>query len=81
MIIIKLLRNVNLNEDKAGVLYPCNVVVQEHPDGRVEVSAANPIAMFQDIQQPQVREVARDASQKIQAVIERLNTPELVSQS
>jgi uncharacterized protein (DUF302 family) len=33
-------------DDKAGVLFPCNVVVQEHQDGRVEVSAVDPLMMF-----------------------------------
>ena len=35
-------------DDKAGALYPCNVVVQEHEDGRVEVSAVDPLMMFFD---------------------------------
>jgi len=59
-------------DDKAGVMYPCNVVVQEHEDGRVEVSAVDPLAMFLMIHSPRAKEVALDASQKIQAVIERL---------
>ncbi|MBF2079620.1 MAG: DUF302 domain-containing protein [Synechococcales cyanobacterium T60_A2020_003] len=33
-------------DDKAGVMYPCNVVVQEHDDGRVEISAVDPLVMF-----------------------------------
>lgn len=59
-------------DDKAGVWYPCNVVVQEHEDGRVEVSAIDPIAMFAMIESSSAKEVAQAASQKIQAVIERL---------
>ena len=37
-------------DDKAGVLYPCNVVVQERIDGKIEVSAIDPQAMFQVIE-------------------------------
>ena len=59
-------------DDKAGVLYPCNVVVQEHDNGQVEVSAVDPLVMFLMIHSPRAKEIALDASQKMQAVMERL---------
>jgi uncharacterized protein (DUF302 family) len=59
-------------DDKAGVLYPCNVVVQEHEDGRVEVSAIDPVMMFLMIHSPRAKEIAMAASQKMQAVMARL---------
>ncbi|MEO0535614.1 MAG: DUF302 domain-containing protein [Cyanobacteria bacterium P01_A01_bin.123] len=59
-------------DDKAGVLYPCNVVVQEHNDGRVEVSAVDPLIMFLMIHSPRAKEIALEASQKMQAVMDRL---------
>ncbi|GAB4377564.1 MAG: DUF302 domain-containing protein [Elainellaceae cyanobacterium] len=61
-------------DDKAGVFYPCNVVVQEHEDGRVEVSAVDPLAMFIMIHHPRAKEIALEASQKVQRVIDRLGT-------
>jgi uncharacterized protein (DUF302 family) len=66
-------------DDKAGVFYPCNVVVQEHEDGRVEVSAVDPLMMFLTIHSPKAKEIALDASQKMQAVMKRLGSPELVT--
>ncbi len=66
-------------DNKAGVLYPCNVVVQEHEDGRVEVSAINPEAMFQDIEHPQAEEVARHATAKMKAVMANLASNSLVT--
>ncbi len=30
-------------EDKIGTMLPCNVIVQEHRDGKVEVSAVDPV--------------------------------------
>ncbi len=42
-------------DDKAGVFYPCNVVVQEHEDGRVEVSAVDPLMMFLTIHSPKAK--------------------------
>lgn len=59
-------------DDKAGAMYPCNVVVQEHEDGRVEVSAVDPLMMFLMVHSPDAKAIALDASQKMQAVIERL---------
>jgi uncharacterized protein (DUF302 family) len=61
-------------DDKAGVMYPCNVVVQEHDDGRVEVSAIDPLAMFLMVHSPDAKAIALEASQKMQAVINRLAT-------
>jgi uncharacterized protein (DUF302 family) len=68
-------------DDKAGVFYPCNVVVQEHKDGRVEVSAVDPLMMFLTIHSPKAKEIALNASQKMQRVIESLGLPKLVAQS
>jgi uncharacterized protein (DUF302 family) len=62
-------------DDKAGVLYPCNVVVQQQEDGRVEVSAIDPRAMFQSLEQPQAKEIAEYARQQMQAVMARLGAP------
>jgi uncharacterized protein (DUF302 family) len=57
-------------DDKAGTLYPCNVVVQEHEDGTVEVSAINPEAMFHHLQNDKAKEIAHHASQLMQSVME-----------
>jgi uncharacterized protein (DUF302 family) len=59
-------------DDKAGVLYPCNIVVQEHEDGRVEVSAVDPLMMFLTLHSPRAKEIAIDVSHKMQRVIDRL---------
>ncbi len=59
-------------DDKAGVFYPCNVVVQAHNDGRVEVSAIDPLMMFLMIHSPKAKEIALDASQRMQAAMDRL---------
>ncbi len=59
-------------DDKAGVLFPCNVVVQEHQDGRVEVSAVDPLMMFLMVHSPRAKEVAQNASVMMQRVIDRL---------
>lgn len=68
-------------DDKAGVLYPCNVVVQEQTDGKIEVSAVDPKAMFQSIDNPEAQKLADYARELMQAAISRLKEAELVSQS
>ena len=59
-------------DDKAGVLYPCNVVIQEHEAGRVEVSSVDPLMMFLTLHSPRAKEIAIDASRIMQAVMDRL---------
>jgi uncharacterized protein (DUF302 family) len=59
-------------DDKAGVFYPCNIVVQEQEDGSVEVSAVDPLIVFLTIHSPRAKEIALEASKKIQDVIARL---------
>ncbi|WP_330203934.1 DUF302 domain-containing protein [Cyanobacterium sp. Dongsha4] len=68
-------------DDKAGLFYPCNVVVQEHEDGRIEVSAVDPLMMFLTIHSPKAKEIALNASEKMQRVIESLKSLQLISHS
>lgn len=59
-------------DDRAGVMFPCNVVVQEREDGKVEVAAADPLAMFLMIHSPKAKEIALYASAMMQRVINHI---------
>jgi uncharacterized protein (DUF302 family) len=59
-------------DDKAGALFPCNVLVQAHADDRVEVSAVDPVVMFAPIDHPQVEILAREARQCLQKAMAHL---------
>jgi uncharacterized protein (DUF302 family) len=59
-------------EDKIGTMLPCNVVVQEHPDGTIEVSAIDPVASMKAIENPKLRDVAAQVQAKLKRVIENL---------
>ena len=59
-------------ENKIGTMLPCNVVVQEHPDGTIEVSAIDPMASMQAIENPKLRDVAAQVQAKLKRVIEDL---------
>ncbi len=58
-------------EDKIGTMLPCNVIVQEH-GGKVEVSAVDPAASMQAIDNPMLAEVATEVQAKLKRVIDRL---------
>src|SRR4030042_4769528 len=59
-------------EDKIGTMLPCNVIVQEHADGAVEVSAVDPVASMQAIGNPGLAEVAKEVQAKLKRVVEGL---------
>lgn len=59
-------------EDKIGTMLPCNVVVQEHAPGKVEVSAVDPVASMQAIDNPKLRDVAEEVQAKLKKVISNL---------
>jgi uncharacterized protein (DUF302 family) len=57
-------------EDKIGTMLPCNVVVQETADGRVELAAIDPVAAMQAIGNPELREIAEAIGQKLKKIIQ-----------
>ncbi|MGW8205741.1 MAG: DUF302 domain-containing protein [Hyphomicrobiaceae bacterium] len=59
-------------ENQIGVLLPCNVVVQEHPDGRVEVSAMDPAAAMQAIGNKELDAIASDVRARMERVLEKV---------
>jgi uncharacterized protein (DUF302 family) len=61
-----------LLEDKIGTMLPCNVIVQQHADGSVEVSAVDPVASMQAIQNPGLAEVANEVRARLKRVVDRL---------
>ena len=58
-------------EDKVGTMLPCNVIVQEVPGVGVEVSAVDPVASMQAIDNPALGELAGQVRSKLRNVIER----------
>ncbi len=62
-----------LEEDKIGVMLPCNVIVQDLGNNEVEVAAIDPVASMNAIENPKVKAVATEIQQKLKKVIDRLN--------
>ena len=59
-------------EDKIGTMLPCNVIVQELAEGKVEVAAIDPIASMMAVQNPSLGGVAQQVQAKLKKVIEGL---------
>jgi len=59
-------------EDKIGLMLPCNVVVEETADRKIEVAAIDPVASMQAIENPRLREVAEQVRDKLKRVINNL---------
>lgn len=62
------------NEPDIGTMLPCNVVVQEAEDGRVKVSAVDPVASMQAVDNPRLGEIAGEVREALRRVVEGLST-------
>ena len=61
-----------LAEDKIGLMLPCNVIVQETADGRIEVAAIDPAASMQAVQNPALEPIGQEIRAELQKVIDSL---------
>jgi uncharacterized protein (DUF302 family) len=59
-------------EPQIGLLLPCNVVVQETPEGTIAVALAAPQAMFKLVDNPAMAAVAEEAETRIRNVMHAL---------
>jgi len=59
-------------EDKVGTMLPCNVVVQEIGERKVEVAAIDPVASMVAIDNPRLKKAAEKVQAKLRDVIEGL---------
>jgi uncharacterized protein (DUF302 family) len=59
-------------EDKIGIMLPCNVVVEENNDGKVEVSAVDPVASMQAVKNESLGSIAEEVRSKLKKVIDQL---------
>jgi uncharacterized protein (DUF302 family) len=59
-------------EDKLGTMLPCNVIVQEHTEGNVEIAAVDPVASMQAIENPKLKNIAEQLQAKLKTVIDNL---------
>ncbi|KKM87541.1 hypothetical protein LCGC14_1267860 [marine sediment metagenome] len=59
-------------ESRIGTMLPCNVIVQETEQNKIEVSAIDPIASMQSIENPELKDIAHQVQAMLKKVVERL---------
>jgi uncharacterized protein (DUF302 family) len=59
-------------EDKIGTMMPCNVLVIEQGQNKIEIAAVNPIASMQAITNPSLGNIALEVTNKLKKVIDNL---------
>jgi uncharacterized protein (DUF302 family) len=61
-----------LTEDKIGTMLPCNVIVEEHENGNVEISAVDPLASMEAVKNDELNRIAKEVRDLLEKVIKRL---------
>ena len=61
-----------LAEDKIGTMMPCNVLVIEQGQNKIEIAAVNPLASMQAINNPSLGNIALEVTNKLKKVIDNL---------
>ena len=56
-------------ENKLGVLLPCNVIVREADDGRVEVASIDPVASMERTGNPLLASTAEEVKRRLARVV------------
>ena len=62
-----------LEEDKAGVFLPCNVVIQQHENGEVQVSIIDPEEMMKPVNNLNLKTFATGIKQSMQQVLRKID--------
>lgn len=57
-------------EDKVGMMLPCNIIIQETPNGDVEIAAIDPVASMKAIDNPELRKIAETIGHKLKKTIQ-----------
>jgi uncharacterized protein (DUF302 family) len=61
-------------EDKLGVLLPCNVIVRETPDQRVEVASIDPVGAMERTGNPDLRSTAEEVRRLLANAVSQIGS-------
>ena len=59
-------------EEKIGIMLPCNVTIIENKDGSVDVSIMNPVAAFEIMNNKAVEPFAKEVKSILEAALEAI---------
>lgn len=59
-------------ERHIGTMLPCNVVLQEDEEGKIEVTAVDPVASMMAVKNEDLAKIAGEVTDKLKKVIESL---------
>lgn len=60
-------------EDKIGTFLPCNVVIQESPEGGLEVMVFDPASAMMELDNPELAKLSIEIREKLIKVLDTLN--------
>jgi uncharacterized protein (DUF302 family) len=61
-------------EDKIGTMLPCNVIVKEDSQGRVEIAAVDPVASMQAVENENLGEIATEVRERLKRAVDASST-------
>ncbi len=59
-------------ERRIGTMLPCNVIIQETDDGKIEVAAIDPIASMTVVENKELLEIAEEIQFKLKNALKKL---------
>jgi len=62
-----------VREDKLGVLLPCNVIIREAADGRVEVASIDPVTAMERTGNPALKSTAEEVRRSLSETLSRIS--------
>lgn len=60
-------------ESHIGLMLPCNVVVQQKADDEIEVSAVDPVASMQAVENKDLAHIATEVQERLKKAVESLH--------
>ena len=61
-----------LADEKMGIMMPCNVTIVEQPEGKIEISALNPVVLLDVVKNEQLECFATDVRGKLRRAFSRI---------